>query len=260
MTTRRTVCWISAGAPSAVAAWLTPHATLAYCETGSEHPDNSRFLADCERWLGRPIERLRSDEYADTWDVWERERYMAGIHGAPCTGILKIAPRIAWQMPTDIHVFGYAADSRDIERADAFRRNYFELTVETPLIDRGLSKAACLAIVQRAGIALPVMYGQGFQCNNCVPCVKATSPSYWALVRQEYPDEFARAAALSRKIGARLARIADVRVFIDEIPDDQDTTDPIQPACDFLCHIAEVDMRDRPSPDKHTGGDADATD
>jgi 3'-phosphoadenosine 5'-phosphosulfate sulfotransferase (PAPS reductase)/FAD synthetase len=247
MTPRRTVCWVSAGAPSAVAAKLTaasvPDVVLAYCETGSEHPDNSRFLDDCSAWIGRPIERLKSDEYEDTWDVWERRKYMAGPAGAPCTGILKIAPRIAWQMPGDIHVFGYAADKRDIERLHGFREHFFELTIKAPLIDRGLTKANCLAIIEQAGIKLPPMYAQGFQCNNCIPCVKATSPDYWSLVRQHYPAEFERAATLSRQLGARLARIADIRVFIDEIPEDHPTTDPIQPACDFMCHIAEQDLQ-----------------
>ena len=51
----RTVCWFSAGAASAVAAKLVlrdvPDAVVAYCETGSEHPDNERFLADCSAWF-----------------------------------------------------------------------------------------------------------------------------------------------------------------------------------------------------------------
>ncbi len=86
-------------------------------------------------------------------------------------------------------------------RADALRENYPELTVETPLIDQKLNKAACLALVEKAGIDLPVLYGLGFPNNNCLPCVKASSPAYWALIRQHFPKEFARAAKLSRKLG-----------------------------------------------------------
>lgn len=56
-------------------------------------------------------------------------------------------------------------------------------------------------------------------------------------VASEFPAEFERAAKLSREIGCRLARLKDERVFIDEIPADHPTTDPIAPACDFLCHI-----------------------
>lgn len=94
------------------------------------------------------------------------------------------------------------------------------------------------------GIEPPIMYGLGFQNNNCIPCVKATSPSYWALVRKQFPGEFDRMAKLSRELGCRLTRIKGERRFIDEIPADHPTTDPIAPACDFLCQFAEGEIAD----------------
>lgn len=239
---RRTIAWFSCGAASAVATKLCPESTPAYCETGAEHPDNAKFLADCERWFGRSVDRLKSDRYADTWDVWTQRRYLAGIEGALCTVELKVMPRLAFQRPNDIHVFGYTADGPDVARADRLRSSYPELTIKTPLIERGLTKEACLSMVRHAGIALPPMYAMGFQNNNCLPCVKATSPAYWALVRQRFPDVFSRMAILSRELDVRLCRIDGERAFIDEIPNGQPTTDPIQPSCDFLCHIAEQDI------------------
>src|SRR5262245_64933477 len=89
----RTIVWFSCGAASAVAAKMTPDGVLAYCDTGSEHPDNERFLTDVEKWTGRCVTRLKGD-YKDTWEVWEKRRYLAGIDGAPCTVVLKIAPRL----------------------------------------------------------------------------------------------------------------------------------------------------------------------
>jgi hypothetical protein len=237
----RTVGWVSCGAASAIACKLE-RALPVYCETGAEHEDNKRFLLDCERWFGQRIIRLKSTEYADTWDVWERRRYLAGIDGAPCTVALKVIPRLEFQRPDDIHVFGYAADAADVTRANRLRANYPELTIKTPLIERGLTKEACIEMVRRAGIAVPVLYALGFQNNNCLPCVKATSPAYWALVRRSFPDKFARMAKLARELDVRLCRIDNERRFIDEIPDDHPTTNPIQPSCDFLCHIAEMDL------------------
>jgi len=239
---RRTVVWVSAGAASAVAAKLTPDAVLAYCETGSEHPDNERFLRDCEAWWGVPVIRLRSDEYADTWDVWERRKFLSGPTGAPCTGILKVSPRHAFQRVDDIHVFGYTADANDQARARRLAETFHELTIENPLIAAGLDKAACLALVASVGIRLPVMYSLGFGNNNCLPCPKATSPNYWSAIRLHFPQEFSRMADLSRRLGARLTRIADVRIFIDEIPADWPTLNPTAPACDFLCQIAAMDL------------------
>jgi hypothetical protein len=237
----RTLGWFSCGAASAVACKLE-RAMPVYCETGAEHEDNKRFMMDCERWLGRRVVRLKSDEYADTWDVWEKTRWLAGINGARCTTELKVKPRLAFQRPNDIHVFGYTADAPDAARADRLRENYPELTIKTPLIERGITKAACLDMIQRAGIALPPLYAMGFHNNNCLPCVKATSPAYWALVRKNFPDKFERMAKMSRELDVRLCRIDDERRFIDEIPADQPTTNPIQPSCDFLCHSAEQEM------------------
>jgi len=239
---RRTLSWFSCGAASAVATKLRPDAIPVYCETGAEHEGNADFLMACEAWFGRCVTRIHSDKYADTWDVWEKRKYLAGIAGAVCTVEMKVSPRLVFQRPTDIHVFGYTADGPDIERARRLRANYPELRIETPLIDRGLNKAACIEMVARAGLPVPAMYALGFQNNNCIPCVKATSPAYWALVRKHFPEKFGRMARLARELDVRLCRIGDERAFIDEIPLDQATTNPIQPSCDFLCHLAEQDF------------------
>jgi hypothetical protein len=238
----RIVSWFSCGAASAVATKLSSPDVIAYCETGAEDQDNARFLIECETWFGQKVERIRSDKYSNTWDVWTRERYLAGIAGAKCTTELKVKPRLVFQRPTDVHVFGYTADAPDIARAKRLMENYPELTIRTPLIDRQLTKAACLELVQRAGLTLPRVYGMGFHNANCIPCVKATSPAYWALIRARFPDEFARISALSRELGVRLTRVKGERKFIDEIPADQPLTDPVQPSCDFLCAVAEMDL------------------
>lgn len=238
----RILSWFSCGAASAVATKLTPDAIPVYCETGAEHPDNQRFMADCEKWFGLSITRLKSTEYVDTWDVWEKTKWLAGINGARCTTELKVFPRLEFQRPFDVHVFGYTADGPDVARAERLRVNYPEMQIWTPLIDRGLTKAACLAMVEKAGIKLPPMYAMGFANNNCIPCVKATSPNYWALVRKQFPAEFERMATLSRSLDVRLCRIEGERSFIDEIPLDHPVTEAIAPSCDFLCHIAEGDL------------------
>jgi hypothetical protein len=238
----RIVSWFSCGAASAVATKLTSPDVIAYCDTGSEDFDNKRFLDDCEQWFGAKVLHLKNEKFTDTWDLWEKKKYLSGINGAPCTSELKIKPRLLFEMPDDIHVFGYTADSSDVKRAEALRENWPELNIRTPLIDMGLTKAACLAMIISAGIKPPRVYAMGFPNANCIPCVKATSPSYWALVRKEFPVEFKRMADMSRKFGVKLTRIGDDRAFIDEIKQDQDTTQPIAPDCDFLCSIAEQEM------------------
>lgn len=238
----RRVCWFSCGAASAVAAKIAAPDVIAYCETGSEDKDNNRFLIDCEKWYEKNVLRLRNEKYSDTWDVWVKRRYIAGIQGAPCTSELKIEPRLAFQQPGDIHIFGYTADANDVRRAAALRENWPDLKIETPLIERGITKAGCLSMIMSAGIKPPRVYEMGFPNANCIPCCKAQSPAYWALVRMKYPREFERMAMLSREMGARLAVICGERIYIDDIPENQAVTEPIAPECDFLCSIAEQEI------------------
>lgn len=243
----RTLIWWSTGAASAVMAqlmlWRNPDAIIVRCETSNEDPDNYRFEADIMRLLNRTMTLLKSDEYENVWEVWQKRRYMSGTEGAPCTAEMKIKPRLEFQRPTDTHVFGYTADAEDVARFKRLKANYPELTVRVPLIDQGVTKAACLALVERWGVALPRSYAMGFPNANCLQtgCVKATSPDYWSLYRFRFPENFARTAAYAREIGCRLTRIKDVRIFIDEIPADWPMTNPIVPACDFLCHLAEME-------------------
>jgi 3'-phosphoadenosine 5'-phosphosulfate sulfotransferase (PAPS reductase)/FAD synthetase len=254
----RTICWFSCGAASAVATKLTlsegiSDVRIVYCETGSEHPDNERFLAECEEWFGHSILRIKNPLYEDTFDVWLKERYMAGHKGAPCTREMKFIPRLDYQLPSDTHVWGYTADKADVKRAGRMIAEYPAMEQRNPLIDRKLTKSNVLAMLQGAGIEIPTMYKLGFHNNNCIGCVKSSSPAYWALVRQHFPREFYRIAGLARELNARLiivgrkwdpekGKMVNIRAFIDEIPRDQSTKNPLAPSCDFLCQFAEQEM------------------
>ena len=89
---------------------------VVYCDTmATEHPDNARFFADVEGWIGRRITRIRSDRYQTIDDVFEKRRYLAGPRGALCTVEMKKMPREAWQRPDDVHIFGYTSD--EVKRA-----------------------------------------------------------------------------------------------------------------------------------------------
>ena len=112
MKNKRVVSWFSCGAASAVAAKMAldkfgPGVEVVYCDTSrNEHPDNARFMADVERWLGVKVSFLSSEKFKTVEEVFAKQRYMAGPHGAPCTVALKKVPRFKWQRADDIHVFG----------------------------------------------------------------------------------------------------------------------------------------------------------
>ena len=245
----RTVVWFSAGAASAVAAKLTllgvPDAVLAYTDPGSEHPDNARFLDDCERWFKREVVRLRSDRYVDTWQVWEERRFLVSPAGALCTAELKKRVRFAFERPDDVQVFGYTVEEQN--RADRFRRQNPEVDLRTPLIDMGLTKDDCLAMIDRAGIELPAMYKLGYRNNNCIGCPKG-GIGYWNKIRRDFPDVFDRMARLERDIGASVLR-EDTRrgdggpIWLDELdPNRGSHADEPSFECSLLCAIAEQEL------------------
>lgn len=246
----RIVSWFSCGTASAVNTKLvlarygeTHDITVARCIVPEEEPDNDRFAADCETWFGHPILNLKSAEFASCEDVWEKTRYMAGIGGARCTVEMKKAVRQAFEREwcPDLQAFGYTAEETD--RAQNFRNTNPEVDLVTLLIAEGLRKEDCHALVDRAGIVLPLMYRLGFNNANCVGCVQAQSPSYWNRVRRHFPAVFARRAALSRELGARLVKLTNGtrdRLFLDEL-DPSMGAGEVDPAmeCSLLCYMAE---------------------
>lgn len=251
----RLVSWFSCGTASAVNTKIalarygaTHDIVVARCIVPEEHHDNERFANDCERWFGVPIRNLRSAEYESCEDVWTRERYMSGVAGARCTVEMKKAVRWAFEQEwhPDMQAFGYTAD--EAGRVARFREQNPEVNLVSLLIDEGLSKADCHAIIERAGLVLPFMYRAGFPNANCIGCVNAQSPRYWNKVRQHFPEVFARRAKLSRELGVRLVKLTTgerERIFLDELPRDNFAGD-LGPAaeCSLLCHIAEHKIKE----------------
>jgi 3'-phosphoadenosine 5'-phosphosulfate sulfotransferase (PAPS reductase)/FAD synthetase len=203
----RVVSWFSCGAASAVATIEAlakyPDLIVAYCDTGSEHLDNARFLADFEKTFNIKILILRSQKYQDTWDVFNKTRYLVGINGARCTSELKKIPRFEFQFADDIQIFGF--DSSEKNRADRFKANNPDVICEFPLIDSNISKKECLARLTGHGIEIPMMYKLGYKNNNCIGCVKGQA-GYWNKIRKDFPDIFEKMAKIERKLNVAICK------------------------------------------------------
>jgi hypothetical protein len=234
----RRIVWFSCGAASAVAAKIVTlahrDAEIVYCDTSKdEHPDNRRFLMDVQRWTNKQVTVISSEKYTSIEDVFEKRKYMSGPKGAICTTEMKKIPRFAFQRPDDTHIFGFTSDEG--RRIDSFKARNPELRLEWPLLALDIEKDDCYRILKEAEIALPVMYGLGFKNNNCLGCVKATSPVYWNRVRTVFPAVFQRRAEQSRALGVKLARYKGERVFLDELPADERTGDEENISCGPEC-------------------------
>ena len=241
--TKRIVCWFSCGAASAVATKLAIAENagklplvIAYTEVMEEHPDNKRFLAECEKWFGQDIVILGND-YSKR-SIYETFKTSAmNIRGAaPCTRVLKKQVRERYEQVGDRQVFGYTAEEQ--QRYDRFIDVNNEVDVWVPLIDKGLNKVDCLAMLQNAGIDLPEMYKLGYLNNNCIGCVKG-GMGYWNKIRVDFPEQFDRMA--------KLERFKKQTIFKDRYLDELKPTDgnyPQEPdiECSIFCQMAEQDI------------------
>lgn len=246
----RIVCWFSCGAASAVATKLAINENagklplvVAYTQIVNEHPDNERFLRECEEWFGVPITILKNERYGgDIMQVFRKERYIVGVHGAPCTRLLKRQMRVFFEEEDDIQVFGFTEEERD--RAAKFQASNEYMTVKLPLIERGLKKADCQSVLWAQGIKQPVMYDLGYRNNNCIGCVKG-GMGYWNKIRVDFPEVFAAMAKLEREIGATILRTSSGdRLYLDALPPDAGRNDP-QPdiECGIFCKLAVSEIR-----------------
>lgn len=92
MSKRLQVCWISAGVSSFVAGWLERENTdqYIYIDIADQHKDSLRFVHDCEKELGKEVQILRSDTYANVEEACMAAGIIRSVKGfAPCTAYLK---------------------------------------------------------------------------------------------------------------------------------------------------------------------------
>ena len=250
----RTVCQFSCGAASAVATKLI----LAECDPDKviivnafikeEHPDNRRFLDKCEKWFDHPIVVLRDDKYsASTDEVWRRKRFMKGLHGAPCSLALKRSLLATIAHPGDVNVIGFTREEWD--RMDTLCGNFPDESFRAPLIERDLGKEDCLAMIERAGIELPMMYRLGYNNANCIGCVKG-GQAYWQNIREDFPERFATIQGIQEGIGpgANFLRFRSgprlgERMSLAELPPGRgDMKHEPNFSCSFFCQMAEDEI------------------
>ena len=205
----RIVSWFSCGAASAVATKLaiseskTP-VEVVYCHVKEEHPDNLRFMKDCEKWFGQKITVIENKKYnGSIYEVFTKRKYIAGIGGAPCTVHLKKDMRKQFERPDDVQIFGYTVEEQD----------------------------------------RLAMYKLGYQNNNCIGCVKG-GMGYWTKIRVDFPEAFDRMALLEKTIGAKILKHRGERIWLADLPKDAGDYPKEQAIeCGIFCHMAEESIK-----------------
>ena len=247
----RYLCQFSCGAASAVATKLAlaqygDACTIINAYIEEEHPDNRRFLADCEAWFGKPITVLRDEKYgASALEVFRRVRYIKGSKGAACTLRIKRGLLQTFERPGDVIVFGFTAEEQD--RMDDFQEAFPDRQAIAPLIERRLTKEDCKAMIERAGIVPALMYRLGYSNANCIGCVKG-GHSYFRAIREDFPEQFERLAEIESDIGPnayilcyRSGPLEGQRFPLRELPDGTVNRSERLPECGLFCEAAEME-------------------
>lgn len=248
--------WWSAGITSAVACKIAlelyDNVELYYIETGKAHPDNARFKAECEKWYGKEIITVRNSKgYKDPLDVIYKTKYVNGPDGARCTKELKkevryeiqeqLKPTLFNQTVLTHQVFGFEWEKKQVNRAIRFIEQYPETKPLFPLIEKGLNKDQCAALIMNAGIELPAMYKLGYPNNNCIGCVKG-GKGYWNKIRVDFPEDFAAMAKAERFVGHSCIK----GVFLDELdPSDGNKLKIVMPNCGTVCDVDFADIESK---------------
>lgn len=207
---------------------------IIYTHVANQHPDSLRFLADCEKLLGREITVLQSERYKSVDDVIKKTRCINTPFGAPCTKALKRDVRKAWEdKHPDHHIYVWGFDCTETARAGRLVKAMPDYDHEFPLIEQGITKEEAHGIAWKLGLKRPVMYDLGYTNNNCVGCPKG-GMGYWNKIRVDFPDVFARRARQEREIGHSCIK----GVFLDELdPSRGNIQTEIMEDCGIMCQL-----------------------
>lgn len=243
--TARVVCQFSCGAASAVATKIAlaehPDAVILNAYLKNEHDDNRRFLTDCEAWFGRKATVLRDEKYgADVIQVFKARQYIKGPDGASCSNTIKRGLLRGFEQPGDVIVLGFTVEEDD--RWQDFQQRFPDRPARAPLIEHQLGKEDCKAMIERAGIVLPMMYRMGYDNANCIGCVKG-GEGYWRAIREDFPDQFEATAQVEQEIGPSAYLFRDrktkQRWSLRDLGVGPVRRNEALPSCSFFCEMAE---------------------
>jgi 3'-phosphoadenosine 5'-phosphosulfate sulfotransferase (PAPS reductase)/FAD synthetase len=227
------ISWFSAGVSSAVATKMAHPDRIIYIDIEDQHPDTYRFIADCEAWFEQKIEWLKSP-LRSVENCCLSCAFIRGPHDAACSNRLKKRVRKEWEQDNSgRHTYVWGFDAHEQKRADGVVKAMPGYDHLFPIIQ--WTKSVVHGLLKHSGIKRPAMYDMGYGNNNCIGCVRG-GMGYWNRIRVDFPEVFARRAAMERKIGGHILK----ECYLDELdPMRGWDTKPIMADCGLFCEIEQ---------------------
>lgn len=214
-----------------------------YIDIKDQHHDSMRFIKECEKAIGKPIEILKSNEYRCVEDCIKTAGMIKLPGGfAPCTNWLKKRVRKQWEYDHKdyelTYVWGF--DLKEKNRAERTIESNPQAKHEFPLIEKYLSKEDVHAMLENLGIKRPIMYDMGYPNNNCIGCVKG-GMGYWNHIRKDFPEVFESRSKLEREVGYSILKESDgTPLYLDELDENRGNMNiEVFPDCSIMCYLAE---------------------
>jgi 3'-phosphoadenosine 5'-phosphosulfate sulfotransferase (PAPS reductase)/FAD synthetase len=244
------ICWFSCGITSAVATKIALeqysqdyNVLIYYFKIDSAHPDNNRFIEDCERWYNQKIIQVQG-KYKDQFDVIRQTKYVNGEKGARCT--LELKKELRYKIEKEIEfkhqVFGFEFSPHEVNRAIRFIEQNPNTKCVFPLIEKRLNKKNCFKYLLNENIEIPTMYKLGYKNNNCIACVKG-GQGYFNKIRIDFPEYFNNMIEAEAIAGHSCIKKDSEPLFLKDLEPNKGHKQKIDlPDCSSICEVEFADI------------------
>lgn len=183
--------------------WRGP---VVFADPGAEHPNTYCYLQVFEKWLklhGLSVTRIAPDTRPDLYppsyrmsliEKCEKKQIVPIMLNRWCTTEYKRRPLTRWAKKEGIGIQLLGIDAGEERRSYISERG--GILLEYPLVDRGIDREQCKAIIEGAGLSIPPKSG----CWLC-PFQKL---SEWRALYDLRPDLFEKAVELDDAAMAKM--------------------------------------------------------
>ena len=241
---------------SALAVYMrdkVPEIEYFFCDTGAELQETYDYLAQLERYLGKPIRRLNAEKNFDWW-LRRNNNFLPSQRMRWCTIQLKLKP--VEQFIGGDQAFSYVGIRVDEENRKGHQCPAGNIKSVFPFKENGIDKEGVFKILEEAGLGLPKYY-EWRSRSGCYFCFFQRRME-WIGLYEKHPDLFERAKAyekLNEKSQnqftwiqgesleelTRPERIAEIKKKHDRDMEKAKSLNKNKPLYEILCQALDID-------------------